>query len=263
MRFSKKTKREGNYLPDVLIVDDEFESRMAIKDYLSTSSIGYYAIHEAVNHEEGELLFKKNKPSIMFLEISLPDGNGMELGQRALEWNPDICIIIVTYLKEFELVHRSINLGFTGYLLKPFSKTEVHQLTDRIHIHSLSTKSKELFREKNKKIKYSDLANPIQTALQFIQDRYKEQITLNEVAQSVYLSTSHFSRSFKDETGVTFVDYLMTYRIDQSKTLLKMTSLPIEVIANQVGFTSGAYFSTAFKKKEGCTPSEYRSLLLP
>ena len=249
-------------MPDILIVDDEFESRIVVTDYLSTSSIGYYTVHEAVTLEKGELLLKKIKPSILFLEVSLPDGNGMELGQKALELNPDISVIILTYLKEFDLVLRSINLGFVGYLLKPFSKTEVHKLTERILIHSLSTESKDLFHKENKKKQHPDLANPIQTALQFIQNCYKEQITINEVAQSVYLSTSHFSRSFKDEMGVTFVDYLMTYRIDQSKSLLKMTTLPIEVIANQVGFTSGAYFSTAFRKKEGCTPSEYRSLFV-
>ncbi|WP_080872750.1 helix-turn-helix domain-containing protein [Oceanobacillus timonensis] len=247
-------------MPNILIVDDEFESRNAVMDYLATSSIGYYTVHEAVTLEKGELLLKKIKPSILFLEVSLIDGNGMDLGQKALEWSPDISIIIMTYLKEFDLVLSSINLGFVGYLLKPFSKTEVHKLTERIHTHSLFTESKDLFYKENKKERHPDLANPIQTALQFIQSSYKEQITLDEVAQSVYLSTSYFSRLFKDEIGVTFVDYLMTYRIDQSKSLLKMTTLPMEVIANQVGFTTGAYFSTAFRKKEGCTPSEYRSL---
>ncbi|GIO19558.1 DNA-binding response regulator [Oceanobacillus oncorhynchi subsp. incaldanensis] len=250
-------------MPNILIVDDEFESRNAVIDYLTTSSIGYYTVHEAVTLEKGELLLKKIKPSILFLEVSLIDGNGMELGQKALEWSPDISIIIMTYLKEFDLVFSSINLGFVGYLLKPFSKTEVHKLTERIHTNSLFTESKVLFHKENKKERHPDLANPIQTALQFIQSSYKEQITLDEVAQSVYLSTSYFSRLFKDEIGVTFVDYLMTYRIDQSKSLLKMTTLPMEVIANQVGFTTGAYFSTAFRKKEGCTPSEYRSLFDP
>lgn len=244
----------------MLIVDDEYESRMAVIDYVSTSSLGYYTVHEAKNLEKGELLLKKLNPTIVFLELSLPDGIGMELGRKALEWSPDIFIIIVTHLKEFDLVQQSINLGFSGYLLKPFSKTEIHQLLNRIHINSLSVESTELFRKEYSKKHHPDIANPIQSALQYIQFHYKEQITLGEVAQSVYLSTSHFSRSFKEEMGVTFVDYLMTYRIDQSKTLLKMTTLPIEVIANQVGFASAPYFSTAFKKKERCTPSEYRAL---
>ncbi|MDY0393790.1 DNA-binding response regulator [Virgibacillus halophilus] len=212
--------------------------------------------------KKGELLLKKIKPSILFLDVSLPNGNGMELGQKALEWNPDISVIVVTYLKEFDLVHCSINLGFAGYLLKPFSKTDIHMLVERIHIHSLSTESKKVFRQENNKKQTPDLANPIQTALQFIQNRYMEQITLDETAQKVYLSTSHFSRSFKEETGVTFVDYLMTYRIDQSKMLLKTTTLPMEVIANQVGFTSAAYFSTAFKKEGKLYPFRISFIIL-
>lgn len=250
-------------MTDILIIDDEFDTRMVITEYLSTSSISYSNVYEAVTFNKGQQLIKKLNPNIIILEVSLPDGNGMELGEMALDWNPDISIIIVTYLQEFNLVYNSINIGFAGFLLKPFTKTEFNRIIDRIYINSLSKKSKELFQNRNKPKQHPDLANPINTAVQYIQNHYQEQIMLNEVAQSVYLSTSHFSRMFKEEMGVTFVDYLMTYRINQSKSLLKMTTLPIEVIANQVGFTSSAYFSTAFKKKEGCTPSEYRTLFVP
>lgn len=250
-------------MANVLIIDDEYESRMAIAEYLLSSSISFYNVHEAVTYKKAEQMIHKLKPSILFLEVSLPDGNGMELGKIAKDLNPDIYIIIVTYLKEFDLVYKSINLGFAGYLLKPFTKTEFFQITDRIYIQSLSRESKALLQKESKINEHPDLANPIETALQYIQTHYQEPITLNEVAQTVYLSTSHFSRMFKEKMGVTFVDYLMTYRIDKSKSLLKMTTLPIEVIANQVGFTSSAYFSTVFKKKEGCTPSEYRTLFVP
>ncbi|MCL6633906.1 MAG: helix-turn-helix transcriptional regulator, partial [Alicyclobacillus herbarius] len=82
-----------------------------------------------------------------------------------------------------------------------------------------------------------------------------------EVAARVYLSPSYFSRLFKAETGTTFIDYLTNYRIQKSKVLLRVTSLPIEIIANNTGFSNASYFSTTFNRIEGRTPTEYRNLL--
>ncbi|GGE28560.1 hypothetical protein GCM10011571_33300 [Marinithermofilum abyssi] len=106
----------------------------------------------------------------------------------------------------------------------------------------------------------TDYTNPIETAIRYIQLKYQEPITLKEVANHVYLSPSHFSRLFKSETGTTFIEYLTRYRVEKSKGLLKITSLPIEVISNYMGFMSASYFSTTFKRLEGKTPSEYRKL---
>ncbi|MGG3007396.1 MULTISPECIES: helix-turn-helix domain-containing protein [Geobacillus] len=87
---------------------------------------------------------------------------------------------------------------------------------------------------------------------------YGYSLTLKEVADQVYLSPSYFSRLFKEEVGMTFVEYLSFVRVQKAKSLLRFSSLPIEVIAHNTGFSNPGYFATTFKKIVGKTPSEYR-----
>ncbi|MEH7525300.1 helix-turn-helix domain-containing protein [Bacillus sp. JJ1503] len=246
-------------MPNLLIVDDEYESRYFLREFIQSSEYNYFSVHEADTYEKGLLMLKQLKPSILLIEVSLPEHNGLELGKIAKQWDPGISVIILTQLKIFENVQRAINLGFSAFLLKPVLRSELKQIFERISIYSLSTETN-YFIEKNEGPTNTDLANPIDSSIQYIQKHFKEPITLNMVADSVYLSPSHFSRLFKEEMGVTSIEYLTEYRIEQSKSLLKMTSLPIEVIANQMGFTSAGYFATTFRKSEGCTPSKYRSI---
>ncbi|WNS73651.1 AraC family transcriptional regulator [Bacillus sp. DTU_2020_1000418_1_SI_GHA_SEK_038] len=246
-------------MPNLLIVDDEWESRYSLREFIQTSEYNYFTVHEADTYEKGILMLKQLKPSILIVEISLPDQNGLEFGEKAKQLEPGISVIILSQLKIFENVQKAINLGFSAYLLKPVLRSELKQIFERISIQSLSTEAN-YFIHKNEAPSNPDLANPIESSIQFIQQHFKEPITLNTVADSVYLSPSHFSRLFKEEMGVTFVEYLTAFRVEQSKSLLKMTSLPIEVIAHQMGFTSAGYFATIFRKSEGFTPSKYRSL---
>lgn len=72
------------------------------------------------------------------------------------------------------------------------------------------------------------------------------------------ISPSYLSHMFKKRTGVKLVDYIHQVRLARAKSLLESPGLSIAEIASQVGYTSGAAFSTAFKKYEGLTPREYR-----
>lgn len=246
-------------MPNLLIVDDEYESRFSLREFIKSSEFNYFTVYEADEYEKGLLMLKKLKPSILIVEISLPDHNGLELGEIAKQWDPGVSVIILTQLKVFEDVQKAINLGFSAFLLKPVLKSEIQQIFERIIIQSLSTETK-YFMDKSEGPPDTDFANPIESSIQFIQKHFKEPITLNMVADAVYLSPTHFSRLFKEEMGTTFIEYLSSYRVEQSKSLLKMTSIPIEVIAHQTGFASAGYFATTFRKYEGCTPSKYRSL---
>ncbi len=72
------------------------------------------------------------------------------------------------------------------------------------------------------------------------------------------MSVSYFSALFKEATGVTFVDYLTSLRIDKAKELLKNTSKKTYEIAEEVGYNDAHYFSLVFKKRTGTTATTYR-----
>ncbi len=99
----------------------------------------------------------------------------------------------------------------------------------------------------------------IDQALSYIQTHYtNSSFCIEEVANTVCLSTSYFSTVFKNETGITFTDYLIKIRMEKSKNLLENTNLKIYEISARAGYDNSAYFSAAFKKYYGKSPSEFQ-----
>ena len=83
-------------------------------------------------------------------------------------------------------------------------------------------------------------------------------LTLTHIAQAMNYNPSYVSRLFKQLSGMNLFDYINTRRLDYAKNLLNETSWTVQSIAQKAGFDSSQYFSTAFKKKFGMTPQEYR-----
>lgn len=94
--------------------------------------------------------------------------------------------------------------------------------------------------------------------LSFIHKHYQEKITIADISAHVGVSTKECIRSFKNTFHQTPMDYLIQYRIEQSKRLLIETDEPITNITFMTGFNSSAYFSKTFKKYLEITPKEYR-----
>ncbi|MDF2988324.1 MAG: response regulator containing CheY-like receiver domain and AraC-type DNA-binding domain [Eubacterium sp.] len=98
----------------------------------------------------------------------------------------------------------------------------------------------------------------LRKAIDYIQEHYSEPVTLNEVAENIYVSTFYISRMFKKELGKSFVDYLNDVRIEKAKELLKDVKYKTYEVAEIVGISDPHYFSKLFKKYSGMTPSDYR-----
>ena len=93
---------------------------------------------------------------------------------------------------------------------------------------------------------------------EYIEIHYMENIRLEHLAKLIGLSEGHFTRVFKEEFGMTFVQYLTNCRISHSKELLVNTAVPTEQIAYRVGMNSYSYFCTCFKRLCGMSPGEFR-----
>ncbi|MCD7820204.1 MAG: AraC family transcriptional regulator, partial [Lachnospiraceae bacterium] len=95
-------------------------------------------------------------------------------------------------------------------------------------------------------------------AVDYIEKNYADPaLSLNEICTYLGISTSHFSTLFKETTGETFMDVLSRTRMCKAKDLLEHTALKNYEIAERVGYSDPHYFSIAFKKATGRTPTEY------
>ncbi|AJY76987.1 response regulator transcription factor [Paenibacillus beijingensis] len=98
----------------------------------------------------------------------------------------------------------------------------------------------------------------VNKAMDFIRERYTQEITLQMVADHVHISKNYFSVLFKKQTSYNFIDYMIQLRVDRAKELLLDKTNKIYEIAERTGFNDVKYFSKLFKKITGCTPVEYR-----
>lgn len=101
---------------------------------------------------------------------------------------------------------------------------------------------------------------PILDSINYIQNNYKNKISLNELSSKVCMSPYYFSRMFKRETGYSPYEYITMIRLNHAKNLLKTTNLLVKEIAFMVGFNSESNFVTCFKEHTDLTPSEFRSI---
>ena len=99
---------------------------------------------------------------------------------------------------------------------------------------------------------------PIRKALQYIDQHFFEQISLDEIAKYVLLNPAYLSTIFKTETGMTITSYITKVRVDYAKNLLKEGQFSISDIAIKSGYQDARYFSRIFKENIGVTPKEYQ-----
>ena len=98
----------------------------------------------------------------------------------------------------------------------------------------------------------------IQQAVNYIEKHFKEDISAADTAAMVGLSREHFSRIFREYTGVTFKQFLISLRLAVAYRLLVGTELSTMDIALSAGFPDSQNFSRHFKRRYGCPPAEYR-----
>ena len=96
----------------------------------------------------------------------------------------------------------------------------------------------------------------------YINDNYKTEISLDELSAIAGYSKFHFSRVFKQYTGMTHVDYLNQVRIKAAEKMMMNPDTPITEIAINSGFNSITTFNRTFKKLKNHTPSKFKELLL-
>ena len=94
-------------------------------------------------------------------------------------------------------------------------------------------------------------------ACHYIESSYAEQIKIEEIAATLGISRNQFFKVFKQKTGISPQEYLISYRLKKATELLQKKQYPQKEIASRIGYTDVYTFSRMFKKKYGLSPGEY------
>ncbi len=139
---------------------------------------------------------------------------------------------------------------FTNFQSKFYSIAKIYELLDIFLKYGSHSENN----PESQKLKY------VKTVIKYIELKYSEHISIENIADTCCLNRSYLSRLFHEATGKTIKDYLLSVRMQKAEKLLKNSEYTISHIAFAVGYSDIFSFSKAFKKKRGITPSEYRSL---
>ena len=101
----------------------------------------------------------------------------------------------------------------------------------------------------------------VNLALNYIHNNYYKNISLNKIAESLYISPSYLSKIFGEKVKEGFSKYLIRYRIKIAKELLKSPKYKIYNISEMVGYSDVSHFTKIFKQIEGITPTKYRNYI--
>ena len=225
--------------------------------------------------EEVELRFAENgsiavtiatlwHPDIILMDIEMPVLSGLEASKQILNVYPDTKIIVITAYSLFSYARDAVKLGVSDYILKPVDSDDVVKAVRQAFlqleaIRQLKAVANE-FSEPIEEDSTGDKANQIiQRVKKYIQHNYMTyDLSLDTVSDILNINPSYLSSLFKKCTGVNFVDYITDIRIRNAKKLLSDPLRSASEIADIVGYESASYFSRAFKKNTGMTPTEYR-----
>ena len=92
----------------------------------------------------------------------------------------------------------------------------------------------------------------------YIRHHISEPITVEKMAEALFMSRPYLSRKFIEETGESLTDFVLKEKTEKAKRLLRYSDKPLTAIGAYLGFSSASHFSRVFKTYVGSTPSEYR-----
>ncbi len=248
------------FIYKVLLVDDEPIIVEGLARSLPWEKWNCEVIAAAHDGLEGKELIKKYKPHIVFMDICMPEMDGLQMIAAIKSQYTDLEVSILTGYRHFEYAQQAIYLGVTRFLLKPSNMEELEEAIETM-CHNLEKKNVPVNHCEGEAVEHSSASCSfiVKNAMKYIEDNYSHKLTLCEVAEKTYVSQWHLSKLLNRHMGRSFSDILNHVRIEHAKRLLENPSLRIGDISEAVGFLDLAHFSRVFKKQEGVSANEYRN----
>lgn len=245
--LSHPTIGEVTQMYKLLIVDDEYEIRIGLANYFPWDSVGFEVAGVCENGLQALEFLAENSVHVILCDVEMPGMNGLEFAQQLREQYANIKLVFLSAHRNFTYVRKAMQYQAIDYILKPTRFQEISDVFERLR------------QELDKVCGPEQEPDEIIDSIKAIIEKEYATVTLESVAQRVFLNPYYVSKLFKQKTGINFGDYTTQCRMHKAAELLCAHHYKTYEISRLVGYTTPKNFSRAFKKHYGQTPSEYRA----
>lgn len=231
-----------------LIVDDEQSVHQAIRALVEWNALGLQSPGSAYHGAEALEIMETSRPQIIFVDMNMPKMNGVDFLEQASSRYPGSRFIVVSGYDSFDFARAALRHNVVDYLLKPIDEEE---------LAAALKKAVSLLPPQPEEVQTADdIADNLK---KYIDEHYREEISLEFLAEQFHFSREYIGRIFRSRHGYAVYEYILQVRMKQAVELLRNPKLTLPVIADFLGYSNANYFSKAFRRFYGISPSDYRN----
>lgn len=250
---SMGSNMQGDFMYQLLVVDDEVNSRNTLATCFPWDEMGFEICGQADNGKDALDMIQNQVVHVVFTDISMPvmDGIGLAKSISALKGARPFVVFLSAH-DDFKYAQEAIRYGVRYYALKPSSFGELKEIFGMIR-EELDQK----YQVKSTPQSVDNRDETIKKVLEYCTRNYREG-SLADLSKSLYLNPSYLSQLIKQKTSMTFSDHLLEMRMKQAAIFLQDPAVKIYNISSMVGYINSNNFTRAFRAYYGMTPTEYR-----
>ncbi|MFV0457029.1 MAG: response regulator [Pseudomonas sp.] len=242
--------------PHILVIDDSPEELQLLLRVLRAQN---WRLSIATEARQGYQRALALRPDLILLDVHMPQMDGFALCRllREAPATQATPVIFLTSAGDLDARLEGLDVGGVDYVIKPCEPAEVLARI-RIHLQLARRAVSNDAREPSVAGAVNAELLILRAAMRFIGQNLGELPSLAEIARKVGTHDKRLSGIFRNHLGTTVFAYIREARLRRGQELLADSTLSVQDIADLVGFRSACNFTTAFRERQGMTPSQFR-----
>lgn len=246
----------------VLIVEEDRNCRETL-EMADWPSFGFDRVCVAANYAQAVNLIAQDSFHLALISVALGERLGGELAaQIQTKERSAVCCLLSSHLDDYR-ARWAMRSGFRDVLKRPPDTAELEEFLEWViltQIRGAVPRKQENTPEKDPVLglDYSGFSAITNRILSVVRNDYRSSLSLTEIARHLEMSSKYIGRVFTKETGLRFTEYLMAYRMQEARRLIRNTNEKISAVARMVGYSQPNNFYTHFRQYFGVSPSSLR-----
>ncbi len=233
----------------VVIIDDNPWAIADIRQTFNFESWSFFVTGEFRSAESALPFILQTHPDLIFTDIRMEKMSGLDLSKVLREKDIKSLIVLISGYEQFDYAQLALRYDIFDYLLKPLDDTLTKELMQRIQ---------KRLKEQYPRPGVGTQNNALDAAIAYIEQHYMHDISLNDVAERIFINKNYLSELFSKKIGITFSQYKNSVRIRHACEMMDHGYSNMTEISIAVGFDNSSRFSKVFRQHIGMNPQEYR-----